>query len=127
MTEFELEMVAIAKELLTEFGFPVTVKSKKSSNFDPATLKPVNANTDSQGMAVFFDPALSSLSGYEGDLDADELLKKKWMYVQCDGPVETGDHIISTLHGEYKAFMATAIGPSEAIIHKVASDKVKRP
>jgi hypothetical protein len=123
---FTDEMIAVAVELLTEFGFSVTIRAKGTpGSYNPATLTATETNTTTQGLAAFFDPANSNMSGYEENLSSDVLDKSKWLYVQTDGPLNSGDVLEASGGAKYKINSITAIGPTDVpIIHRVRTEKV---
>lgn len=117
------EMIAVAEELLTEFGFSVTIRQKSSSTYNAATLTATEGNTTVVGKACFFNPSNSNLSGYENTLSKDGR-SGKWLYVQTNGILKTGD-VIETDTAKFKIYSATPIGPTAtAIIYRVATEVV---
>lgn len=122
MTEFELEMVAVVKELLTEFGFSGSLFGPNSGTLNRDTLEVVAGTTFTTVSAAFFDPTTSSLSGYERSLGEDYIKSKKWMIVESAVPVLTGSRI-QCVHGTYTISQSTNVGPSNAIYYRVAAEQ----
>jgi hypothetical protein len=122
MTEFELEMVAVVKELLSEFGFSGSLFGPNSGVLNRTTLEITEGTAFTPITAAFFDPTTSSLSGYERSLGTDYLKSKKWMIVESSVPVVTGSRI-KCVHGTYTVHQATNVGPSNPIYYRVATDQ----
>lgn len=117
MTKFEAEMIAVAKELLTEFGMAVTIDADKVTGYNPATLTPTKSDVSLNGLAAFFDPSNSSMTGYESNLTADDIASSKWMLLQCDQKVETDFVIITPGGKKFKINGLTSLGPTETTIY----------
>lgn len=124
MNEFEREMADTVIELLREFGFSCALSRDGEPILDRDTLRVVdnNAGDPIDALAAFFDPTTSSLSGFEKSLSDDYILSKKWVYLQVPegASVETGDTMVSDVHGVFTIDMATAVGPSYPIYWKAA-------
>lgn len=120
---FEEEMGGIAEELLTEFGFSLTINHASADTYDPATLTTTKGASSSTGLGVFFDPSNSNLTGYEKELASDVVKDRKWLIVRTSGVLATGDRIVA--QGKTLLVHAvTAIGPKEAIVYRVNTEQV---
>jgi hypothetical protein len=121
---FSEEMAAVANELLTEFGFAITVRGKSPPTYNPATLTATESNTSTPGVACFFDPSNSNLTGYEKSLGADTVLSGKWMLVYTTATLKTGD-VIEAGSRKFKIKASTDIGPNgSVIVRRVATQEI---
>lgn len=119
---FDEEMFDVARELLTEFGFPVTIRNR-SSSYNTATLTATEGNTPNAGLGAFFDPANSNITGYESELKSDGK-PAKWLYVQTDYALKDGD-VIQAYSKSYKINAHTSIGPKDlTIFYRVKTEEV---
>lgn len=105
------EMIAVAVELLTEFGFAVSIRSEATTGYNPATLTATQSNASADGLAAFFDPSNSNMTGYEKTLPADTIKSGKWLYVQSDTEPKPGDVLVAGSR-EFKIHASTCIGPT---------------
>lgn len=122
---FTEEMIAVAVELLTEFGFSATLTQKSPSTYNPVTLVATENNATIQGLAAFFDPSNSNLTGYEQELTADTIKSGKWMYFQCDTKPETGDVIQHPGGRKFKVEAVTSIGPTvPPVLYRVMTTEI---
>lgn len=124
MTTFTQEMINVVIELLTEFGFSVNVRHMGIATFNPATMTNTYAQVVNSGLAAFFDPSNSNLSGYEESLNAQYEKRGKWFYLQTDAMAAPGDEIE---YGSTKFVIvsATAIGPTaQTIFYRVMATEL---
>lgn len=123
MTPLEEEFIAVAKEILTEFGFSATLRRTSQSSYNAATLEATEGTASAPCLCAFFDPSNSKLTGYEQSLQNDHV-KGKWFYLQCDTPVAVGDTVEYGTR-KFKLFYKTEIGTTGTVIfNKVAADEV---
>jgi hypothetical protein len=121
---FSDEMIAVADELLTEYGFNVTVRGPLAA-YNPVTLT-TNGTTASSltGKAIYFDPSNSKMTGYERSLAEDGSKGGKWMILLCLGVVKTG-HVVEVGSRKFVISYLTEIGPTDQVIYyKIKTDEI---
>jgi hypothetical protein len=128
MTEFDAEMIAVAKELLTEFGAVCSVEKASGSTYDPDTLSstPTGVGTFG-GVLAYIDPSNSKLTGYERDLHLGELkIGGRWfLFFSEEDRLENGYVVIQ---GGKRMFVhaGTDIGPDGTLIlQRVATKEIQ--
>lgn len=124
MTPLEAEFIAIAKEILGEFGWSGVIRRTSLSTFDASTLTATEGNTVQTCLGAFFDPANSKLTGYEQTLEA-STKRGKWMYIQTDGQFDDGDTVEYGTR-KFKAVGMTKLGTTDQVIfYKVMTQEIQ--
>ena len=122
---FEEEMIAVAEELLQEYGFAVLIDRVQDNTYDAASLSVSKQPLTMAGYAAFIDPSNSKLTGYEQSLTEDNVEDRKWMIVRAPNKVRTGD-VFRYSGSSYTVRSATGVGPTgTSIYYRVATDKTK--
>lgn len=117
------ELIVDAKEILTELGFEATVERGSNPSLNQQTLVFESTPSTFGALAVYIDPSSSKLNGYEQSLAEDNVVNRKWMIVQGEQEIKTGDVFI---RGATRSLVisSTSIGPTKTIIQRIAADQV---
>ena len=126
MVTFTEEMTAVAEQLLEEFGFQFEVKSS-ASGINPVTLTNITPSAPkASGLAAFFDPSNSNMTGYERNLSESGRKSEKWMIALCSDPIVESDVLTVGGQDEYMVNAVTNVGPTGGVVYyKLRTTQIK--